>query len=45
MDYFNKYLEYKNKYLTLKLNNQIGSGKKKKVSKLTILFGSRMIKN
>ena len=28
MDKFNKYLKYKNKYITLKLDNQIGSGKK-----------------
>ena len=28
MDKFNKYLKYKKKYLALKLNNQIGSGKK-----------------
>lgn len=47
MDKFNKYLKYKNKYLTLKLNKDTSKKRllyNKKASKLNILFGSRMIK-
>jgi ubiquinone/menaquinone biosynthesis C-methylase UbiE len=52
MDKFNKYLKYKKKYINLKLNNQIGSGKKLKlklkyikgISKKRLLYNKKASK-